>query len=195
MSPNTRLRLIVTVSILAFAWVIRSIVAQGDDSLGKASIAWRAECQAALAEAKRDGKLVVADFHATWCGPCKMMDGTTFQDERVAARLAGFVPLKIDVDAQRDLAAKYGITGMPTLAVLDADGSPVGGARGFHDVDGFNALLDPTAGARQGKSNGTPEREIIGQQAPPLGVTTWFNMPKGKSSVVVADYRGRVPYL
>lgn len=195
MSSKIRLSLIVAFSILAFAWVIGSVFAQGGESPGKSAIEWRTDYEAALAEAKKDGKLVVVDFHATWCGPCKMMDRTTFKNEKVVARLAGFVPLKIDVDKQRDVAAKYGITGMPTLAVLNADGSPVGGATGYQDADGFLALLDKTAGARPGTQKTAPEHGILGQQAPPLGVTTWFNLPEGKSSVDVADYRGKVLYL
>lgn len=41
-----------------------------------------------------------------------MMQRNTFSDEKVRQRLAGFVPLKIDVDKQPKLAARYGIEGM-----------------------------------------------------------------------------------
>ena len=58
-------------------------------------------------------RLVVVDFHAEWCKPCKML--TPVVDE--LARKAGgkVVFLKVDVDEARDLSAAQGVKSMPTL--------------------------------------------------------------------------------
>lgn len=59
---------------------------------------------------------VLIDFHATWCGPCQMM-GPILQD--VAKKVDGRAKiLKIDVDKNQGVAAKYQVQGVPTLMVF-----------------------------------------------------------------------------
>lgn len=55
---------------------------------------------------------VLIDFWATWCGPCKMMGPVI---EELATELEGKVKVgKIDVDAEPELAQKYGVMSIPT---------------------------------------------------------------------------------
>jgi thioredoxin 1 len=57
--------------------------------------------------------LVLVDFFATWCGPCKMMAPVI---DQLAEEMDGKAKIfKIDVDEARDLAAKYRIMSVPTL--------------------------------------------------------------------------------
>ena len=61
-------------------------------------------------------KPVLIDFYATWCGPCKMM-GPILQD--VSKKVGGKATvLKIDVDKNPKVAAKYQIQGVPTLMIF-----------------------------------------------------------------------------
>ncbi|MCF8278072.1 MAG: thioredoxin [Flavobacteriales bacterium] len=61
-------------------------------------------------------KPVLIDFHATWCGPCKMM-GPILQD--VSKKIGGRATiLKVDVDKNPKVAAKYQIQGVPTLMIF-----------------------------------------------------------------------------
>ncbi|KKM66280.1 hypothetical protein LCGC14_1482750 [marine sediment metagenome] len=154
-------------------------------------IAWLTDYDNALQQAKKEGTLVVIDFFATWCGPCQMMERTTFVDERVRRRMMKFVPLKIDVDRQREIAAKYGIQSLPTTAVVGSDGNVITGAMGYLDAD---RLLEVLSRAKS-KGQAQPERGVLGKKAPSFGVRTWFNLPKGKDSVDIGDYEGKVVYL
>ena len=61
-------------------------------------------------------KLVILDFGATWCGPCRQMKPVI---ERLAAEYNGrFLLGEVDVDTSRDLASKYRIQYLPTLVPM-----------------------------------------------------------------------------
>merc|ERR1712217_536173 len=61
------------------------------------------------------GKLVVVDFHATWCGPCKLVAPHL---EEMSKTMNDVVFLKVDVDDCEDVAAEYKITAMPTFIYI-----------------------------------------------------------------------------
>ena len=64
---------------------------------------------------------IVVDFHATWCGPCKRIAPYITKK----CKDSGVVLVKVDVDQNPDAAQEYGISGMPTFAVLDKKGKVI----------------------------------------------------------------------
>ncbi len=104
-------------------------------------IRWLASMEAAQKESKKSGKPIFADFYATWCPPCKMLEAQTYPDPAVVAESQGFVMLKIDTDKQTDLAMKYGISSLPTLAALRASGEPIVATSGFLEAGEFIQFL------------------------------------------------------
>jgi thioredoxin 2 len=61
---------------------------------------------------------VLVDFWADWCGPCKM---AAPEVQRTAADMAGkAVVLEVDTDRHPDVAARYGVRGIPNFVVLRA---------------------------------------------------------------------------
>lgn len=64
-------------------------------------------------------KVILMDFAADWCGPCKMQDPIL---EELEEKFKGQVEFKkIDVDANMDMSSKYKISAVPTL-ILEKDG-------------------------------------------------------------------------
>ena len=71
--------------------------------------------------------LVLVDFYATWCGPCKMMHPVI---DSVVKENNNLKVLKIDVDQNEELARIYGVMSIPTL-ILFKDGNMVEKKLGF----------------------------------------------------------------
>lgn len=78
----------------------------------------------ALAEAKKQKKLIFIDAYTTWCGPCRMLKQNTFTDKAVGDFFnKNFINIALDMENGDGIAVaiKYQIAAYPTLLIIDAD--------------------------------------------------------------------------
>ncbi len=68
----------------------------------------------------RGEKPVVIDFYALWCGPCKLLAPVM---EELASEYKGRVDFyKVDIDTEKQIANRYGISSIPTLFFISSNG-------------------------------------------------------------------------
>ena len=91
----------------------------------KQHLPWEHDEAAAFARAKAEGKGVMIDFAATWCGPCQELEQTFGDDDVYGAITASFVPLKMDVtegtDADEAAKARFEAPTLPAVVFRSAD--------------------------------------------------------------------------
>ena len=82
--------------------------------------------------------LVLVDFWATWCGPCRMQAPIL---EKLDAELGGSVKIcKVDVDEEPALAQRFGVMSIPTLVAMK-DGKVLATRVGVQSADALKAIL------------------------------------------------------
>ena len=85
-----------------------------------------------------ENSLVLLDFWAVWCGPCKMIAPILAE---IAEERDDVVIGKVDVDSEMELAMQFGVSSIPTLVVIK-NGQPVNKAVGYMPKEKILALLD-----------------------------------------------------
>jgi thiol:disulfide interchange protein len=79
----------------------------------------------ALKKAKAEDKYLFVDAYASWCGPCKELKQTTFNDSLAAEFFnKSFVNLSVDMEKEQgpSLSSKWGVEEYPTLLIIDMNG-------------------------------------------------------------------------
>eukprot|EP00438_Fugacium_kawagutii_P000838 Skav202988 [mRNA] locus=scaffold2267:336736:352515:- [translate_table: standard] len=91
--------------------------------------------------AVQQGKPVVVDFYATWCGPCQML---TPELVKVAGKMADRVTiLKVDTDVETEIASELHIEALPTLLFFkDGNMKPVAKVEGMVTSDWLEDFIE-----------------------------------------------------
>lgn len=87
---------------------------------------------------KNSDKPVLLDFYAEWCGPCRMVSPIV---DEIAEERTDITVGKINVDEEPELAAAFGVSGIPMLAVL-RNGEIVNTSVGARPKPQILAMLD-----------------------------------------------------
>src|SRR5689334_4158184 len=119
-------------------------------SMTKDGIAWQvassdAEVDKAFALAKQSGKPVFLYWGAVWCPPCNQVKATLFSRPDFVERSRAFVPVYVDGDkpGAQKVAARFKVSGYPTMILFKPDGTEVTRLPG--EVDPERYLLTLTA--------------------------------------------------
>lgn len=98
-----------------------------------------------LTQSNYDGEVlksnvpVLADFWASWCGPCQMLSPTI---EELAKEYDGKIKVgKVNVDEEAELAAQNAIVSIPTV-IMFVDGKPVEKLVGAHSIDEYADMIE-----------------------------------------------------
>ena len=101
---------------------------------------------AGLEIAKRENKLLMLDFYASWCAACNELDHKTYADPGVAAKLDNYVNVKLDFtrnsETTKALTEKYQIPGLPVVIFMDAEGTILKRLTGFVGPEEMLTILE-----------------------------------------------------
>jgi hypothetical protein len=142
------------VRILAFA----AAAFASSQSFANEAIKWSGWNDGLFHNATTEKRFVILDLEAVWCHWCHVMEKTTYSDPEVIKLLdAKYIPVKVDQDANPDLANRYGDWGWPATIVFAPDGSEIAKIRGYIEPERMQALLkaiidDPSPGPSVGEA-------------------------------------------
>ena len=87
-------------------------------------------------EVVENNKVILVDFYATWCGPCRMLGPVLEElDSKMDICIA-----KIDCDEDEDLAASFNVSSIPALFVIK-DGKITNKALGYQNINQLVKLI------------------------------------------------------
>ncbi|MCL1675834.1 thioredoxin family protein [Elizabethkingia meningoseptica] len=107
---------------------------------------WVNDIGKALKLAKATNKLILIDFNASWCEPCRKMQAEYLNNPDYKKTLDKFVLVSVDIDDNRGLASNYGIKSIPNIFIIDVNGNSIFNVAGYmgaenldNDLSGFPA--------------------------------------------------------
>lgn len=118
------------------------IFAQPSFAADNGKITWQEWRPQIFSDAKKYGKHIILNVEAVWCHWCHVMDQETYSDPKVAAAIAeDFIAIKVDHDANPEIAARYRAWGWPATIFYNSDGAEIVKRAGYIPPQSMTALL------------------------------------------------------
>jgi YHS domain-containing protein/thioredoxin-like negative regulator of GroEL len=103
--------------------IVLASAANADTPVAKDGLQWESDLETAQRHARETNRLVLIHFGGAWCPPCQLLEKNVFSQPGFGRELQSkYVPVKIDVDSNKELAAKYAIQNIPTDVIITASG-------------------------------------------------------------------------
>ena len=127
--------------LLLSIFLILSVSEAAHSAAQSGSIKWYAYDEGMTLGEKR-GKKIFMFFWADWCKFCQLMEKETLAKPKIIRYLNNnFISIKVNSDAEKALAARYLVRGLPTLWFLDKNGEKIGYYPGYVESDMFLPYL------------------------------------------------------
>jgi len=95
-----------------------------------------------MALGKKEGKKILINFYADWCGYCKKMNREIFTQSEPADFInQNFVPIRLNADIEQQLAEAYRVSGLPTTWFLDKNGEGILNIPGYLPKEMFMSYM------------------------------------------------------
>ena len=107
------------------------------------ALQWLHNLDAAKQRAKQQHRILLVDFYADWCGPCRAMDAQVWNQPELAAFSSKFVFVRLDYDRERTTAEYYEVKVIPTMLFLDTFDNKALHVRGYRTTPQMLALMQP----------------------------------------------------
>ena len=141
---------IVVVAVLVR--VATGLLHRGGESPEQVGLVKWQSLEKAASASSREGKPVLYDFTAAWCGPCHRLDQEGWGDSAIAGIVnKGYVPVRI-VDREREdgrnpgpieeLERKYSVSAFPTVVIAASDGKLLAKVEGYGGPDRLRRFLE-----------------------------------------------------
>ncbi len=131
---------VLIVSVIAIA-VIVSLLSSSPVASVSGGIVWQSH-EKGITMAKEQKKKIFVYFHAEWCGYCRKMEMSTFQDKTVIEYLnTNFIAIKVDSDVESKIAESYSVRGLPTCWFLKENGDKLSSVPGYIDEKRLLTIL------------------------------------------------------
>ena len=103
---------------------------------------WVTDFSTAKSMCKESGKLMVIDFWADWCKPCKVMEEELWNNPDNPINFQNFIGVKINVDIDKTTPGKFAVSGIPKVVITLPDGEVLWEKTGFYNADEFVEILN-----------------------------------------------------
>lgn len=107
---------------------------------------WFRDYSSAQSYALEENKLILIDFWAIWCGPCKSMDSHLWNTEEFTQISKNLVLLKVDIDQDIVMKSRYNVKSIPQVLVVTVTGEVLLEKTGFSNATSYLNMLSELPG-------------------------------------------------